>query len=182
MTTSHSPARRRALLALSLAMAAPLARTAGGSGAVSQPPRYGAAPEFAGIGTWLNSEPLSIAALRGQVVMVNFWTYGCINCVHVLPHVVQWHETYKDRGLVVVGVHTPEFAHERDTGNVKKAIQRHGIRYAVAQDNKFATWNAYRNRYWPASYLVNRSGEVVFEHAGEGAYGEIERTIQRLLG
>jgi len=123
-----------------------------------------------------------MAALRGQVVMVDFWTFACINCVHVLPHVVQWHEEYKGRGLVVVGVHTPEFAFERDTANVKKAIQRHGIRYAVAQDNKFATWNAFHNRYWPSLYLVDRSGELVFSHAGEGAYDEIERTVQQLLG
>jgi thiol-disulfide isomerase/thioredoxin len=180
MTTLHSPSRRRALIALSLALAAPLSHAAGGRGSASR--RYGAAPEFAGIETWLNSEPLSMAALRGQVVMVDFWTFACINCVHVLPHVVQWHEKYKDRGLVVVGVHTPEFAFERETANVKKAIQRHGIRYAVAQDNKFATWNAYRNRYWPTVYLVDRSGELVFSHAGEGAYDEIEHTVQQLLG
>lgn len=178
MTTVRSPARRRALIALTLALATPLSRAAAGPALA----RYGAAPEFAGIQTWLNSEPLSMAALRGQVVMVDFWTYGCINCVHVLPHVVQWHEKHKERGLVVVGVHTPEFAYEHDTGNVKKALQRHGIRYAVAQDNKFATWNAYRNRYWPTVYLVDRSGELVFSHAGEGAYDEIERTLQQLLG
>ena len=182
MTRLHSPSRRRALAALTLALAAPLFPAAGGPGSASRPARFGAVPEFAGIETWLYSEPLSMAALRGQVVLVDFWTYGCINCVHVLPHVVQWHEKYKDRGLVVIGVHTPEFAYERDTNNVKKAIQRHGIRYAVAQDNKFATWNAYHNRYWPTAYLVDRSGELVFRHAGEGAYDEIERTIQQLLG
>lgn len=182
MTSPYSPSRRRALVALTLAMAAPLSRAAEGSASAARLKRYGAAPEFAGIETWLNTEPLSMAALRGQVVLVDFWTYGCINCVHVLPHVVQWHEKYKDRGLVVVGVHSPEFAYERDTNNVRKAIQRHGIRYAVAQDNKFATWNAYRNRYWPTAYLVDRSGELVFSHAGEGAYDEIERTIQQLLG
>jgi thiol-disulfide isomerase/thioredoxin len=182
MTRLHSPSRRRALVALTLAMAAPLFPAAGAPGSASRPARFGAAPEFAGIETWLNSEPLSMAALRGRVVMVDFWTYGCINCVHVLPHVVQWHEKYKDRGLSVIGVHTPEFAYERDTSNVRKAIQRHGIRYPVAQDNKFATWNAYHNRYWPTAYLVDRSGELVFSHAGEGSYDEIERTIQQLLG
>ena len=173
MSTLHSSSRRRALIALSLVAAAPFSRAAGGSRA---------APEFVGIDTWLNSAPLSMAALRGQVVLVDFWTYGCINCVHVLPRLVQWHEKYKDRGLVVVGMHTPEFAYERDTDNVKKAIQRHGIRYAVAQDNKFATWNADRNRYWPTLYLVDRRGELVFSHAGEGAYDEIERAIRQLLG
>ena len=180
MTTLQSPSRRRALTALSLAVAAPLSRAAGGPNAALR--RHSPAPEFAGIETWLNSEPLSMAALRGQVVMVDFWTFACVNCVHVLPHVVRWHEEYKGRGLVVVGVHTPEFAFERDTANVKKAIQRHGIRYAVAQDNKFATWNAFHNRYWPSLYLVDRSGELVFSHAGEGAYDEIERTVQQLLG
>jgi len=124
-----------------------------------------------------------MAALRGQVVMVDFWTYGCINCVHTLPHVVQWHEKYRQRGLVVVGVHTPEFANEHDTNNVRQAIRRHGIRYAVAQDNKFATWNAWRNRYLAhRGNLADRSGELVYSHVGEGAYDEIERTIQRLLG
>src|SRR5262245_38022714 len=123
MTALHSPSRRRALIALTLAAAAPLVRAEGASRQPPQLPRPGAAPEFVGIETWLNSQPLSIAALRGQVVMVNFWTYGCINCVHVLPYVVQWREKYKDLGLAVVGVHTPEFAFERDTGNVKKAIQ-----------------------------------------------------------
>jgi len=182
MNTLNSPSRRRALIALTLAVAAPLSRAVTASDSAARLSRYGAAPEFAGIEMWLNSEPLSIAALRDQVVMVDFWTYGCINCIHVLPHIVQWHEKYKDRGLVVVGVHTPEFAHERDTGNVQKAIQRHGIRYAVAQDNKYQTWNAYRNRYWPTAYLVDRSGELVFNHAGEGAYDEIEQTIRQLLG
>lgn len=177
-----SPSRRRALIALALAAAAPISRVAGAPRASAPLTPHGAAPEFAGIETWLNSEPLSIAGLRGQVVMVNFWTFACINCIHVLPYVVRWREKYKDRGLVVVGVHTPEFAFERDTDNVKKAIQRYGIRYPVAQDNKFATWNAYRNRYWPTLYLVDRSGEVVFSHAGEGAYDQTERTIQKLLG
>ena len=135
MTTLHSPSRRRALIALSLAVAAPLSRAAGALDSASR--RNGAAPEFAGIETWLNSEPLSMAALRGQVVMVDFWTFACINCVHVLPHVVQWHEKYKDRGLVVVGVHTPEFAFERDPGNVRKAIKDLGVTYPVALDNQY---------------------------------------------
>ena len=165
--------RREALIAMSLALAAPFS-TMGA--------RYGAAPDFVGIDTWLNSPPLTIAGLRGRVVLVDFWTYGCINCVHVLPHIVEWYEKYKDRGLTVVGVHTPEFAFERDSSNVKRAIQRHGIGYPVAQDNKFATWNAYRNRYWPTAYLIDRSGELVFQHAGEGAYDEIDRTIRLLLG
>jgi thiol-disulfide isomerase/thioredoxin len=181
MKPPHSPARRRALIAMSLVIAAPLSRAGAGPDAKSLLSRYGTAPEFAGIETWLNSEPLTIGGLRGQVVLVDFWTYACINCIHVLPHVVQWHERYKDRGFTVVGVHTPEFAFERETSNVKKAIQRHGIRYPVAQDNKFATWNAYHNRYWPTAYLIDRTGQLVYAHSGEGAYDETERALQALL-
>lgn len=141
-----------------------------------------AAPDFVGISGWLNSAPLSIASLRGKVVLVDFWTYGCINCVRTLPHVTQLYEKYKDKGLVVVGIHTPEFPFEHSTGNVQAALKRHGIRYPVAQDNNSATWNAYRNQYWPAQYIVDRSGKIVFTHAGEGQYEDIERTIQKLLG
>jgi thiol-disulfide isomerase/thioredoxin len=140
------------------------------------------APDFTGISNWLNSEPLTIASLRGKVVVVDFWTYGCINCVRTLPYVTQLYEKYKDRGLVVVGIHTPEFPFEHSTGNVQAALKRHGIRYPVAQDNNSATWNAYRNQYWPAQYIVDRSGKIVYTHAGEGQYDEIERTVQKLLG
>jgi thiol-disulfide isomerase/thioredoxin len=139
------------------------------------------APEIAGIAHWLNSAPLKLADLRGKVVLVDFWTYGCINCVNTLPHVTKLQERYRDKGLVIIGVHSPEFAFEKSTSNVAAAIKRHGITYPVAQDNDFATWNAYRNRFWPAQYIVDKNGRIVFEHAGEGAYGEIEQTIQRLL-
>lgn len=141
----------------------------------------GQAPNFKGITSWLNSAPLNIADLRGKVVMVNFWTYGCYNCVNTLPHVTKLYTKYKDKGLVIVGVHTPEFPFEKSTSNVQAAIRRHGIEYPVAQDNDSATWGAYRNRYWPAQYIVDQSGKIVFVHAGEGAYDEIERTIQNLL-
>jgi thiol-disulfide isomerase/thioredoxin len=139
------------------------------------------APDFAGINNWLNSAPLTIASLRGKVVLIDFWTYGCINCVRTLPHVTQLYAKYKDKGLVVVGVHTPEFPFERSTGNVQAALKRHGINYPVAQDNESVTWNAYRNQYWPAQYIVDRAGKIVFTHAGEGQYEEIERVIQKLL-
>jgi thiol-disulfide isomerase/thioredoxin len=139
------------------------------------------APEITGITHWLNSAPLKLTDLRGKVVFVDFWTYGCINCVNTLPHVTKLQEKYKDKGLVIIGVHSPEFAFEKSTANIAAAIKRHGITYPVAQDNDFATWNAYRNRFWPAQYIVDKNGKIVFEHAGEGAYGEIERTIQRLL-
>ena len=139
------------------------------------------APNFVGISNWLNSGPLSIADLRGKVVLVDFWTYGCINCVNTLPQVTRLYQAYRDKGLVVVGVHTPEFPFEKVTGNVQTALKRHGITYPVAQDNEYATWKAYRNQHWPAQYIVDQNGKIVFEHAGEGQYDAIERTIQKLL-
>jgi thiol-disulfide isomerase/thioredoxin len=139
------------------------------------------APNFVGIANWHNSAPLSIAELRGKVVLVDFWTYGCYNCVNTLPHVTQLYETFKGQDFVIVGVHTPEFPFEKSAGNVQTAIKRHGIKYPVAQDNDYATWNAYHNHYWPAQYIIDKSGKIVFEHAGEGQYDEIEQTIRRLL-
>ncbi|HMH63808.1 MAG TPA: thioredoxin family protein [Bradyrhizobium sp.] len=141
----------------------------------------GAAPNFAGISNWFNSAPLSMADLRGKVVLVDFWTYGCVNCVNTLPHVTELYAKYKDRGLVVVGVHTPEFPFERSASNVQAALKRHGITYPVAQDNEQQTWNAYRNQYWPAQYIVDQSGKIVFQHDGEGQYEQMDRTIARLL-
>ena len=140
-----------------------------------------AAPNFVGISKWFNSTPLSIGDLGGKVVLVDFWTYGCYNCVNTLPYVTKLYETYKDKGLVVVGIHTPEFPFERSAGNVQAALKRHGITYPVAQDNDTATWNAWRNQYWPAQYIVDQHGNIVFSHAGEGQYEEIERTVRRLL-
>ena len=119
--------------------------------------------------------------LRGKVVLVNFWTYGCVNCVNTLPHVTALYAKYRDRGLVVVGIHTPEFPFERSACNVQTALKRHGITYPVAQDNDSKTWNAYRNRYWPAQYIVDQNGKIVFQHDGEGQYEEIDRTVARLL-
>ncbi|MCA1427845.1 MULTISPECIES: thioredoxin family protein [unclassified Bradyrhizobium] len=140
-----------------------------------------AAPDFTGITNWFNSKPLHIADLRGKVVLVNFWTYGCVNCVNTLPHVTGLYAKYRDRGLVVVGVHTPEFPFERSAANVQAALKRHGITYPVAQDNESKTWSAYRNQYWPAQYIVDQSGKIVFQHAGEGSYDEIDRTVAKLL-
>ena len=140
-----------------------------------------AAPNFPGISKWFNTEPLGIGDLRGKVVLVDFWTYGCYNCVNTLPYVTKLYETYKDRGLVVVGIHTPEFPFERSPANVQAALKRHGITYPVGQDNEYATWKAWSNQYWPAQYIVDQSGNVVFSHAGEGQYKEIERTVRRLL-
>jgi len=140
------------------------------------------APEFAGITAWLNSQPLTMESLRGKVVLVQFWTYSCINCVRTLPYVTKWYDTYKDKGFVVVGVHTPEFAFERETANVETAIKRFGIKYPVAQDNQYRTWRAFDNQYWPAEYLIDRSGAIVATQFGEGSYQQMENTIARLVG
>jgi len=139
------------------------------------------APEFTGISHWLNSDPLTMQQLRGKVVLVEFWTFDCINCIHVMPHVKQWHQRYKDQGLVVVGVHTPEYGHERILDNLQAAVKRFGIEYPVAQDNGYHTWNAFGNRYWPALYLIDQQGQIVYRHAGEGDYDTTEAQIQRLL-
>ncbi|WP_426340702.1 thioredoxin family protein [Pseudoduganella sp. S-14] len=161
-----------------LAAAATLAGASAGAGAATAPFE---APEFSGITQWLNSEPLTMKQLHGKVILVDFWTYDCINCINTLSHVVQWHDKYKDKGLVVIGVHTPEYAFERKTENVRTALKRFDIRYPVAQDNRYATWNAYNNRYWPAFYLVNKKGQVVYTHFGEGQYEQTEARIQQLL-
>ena len=141
----------------------------------------GPAPEFAGITSWINSDPLTIGSLRGKVVLVEFWTFGCINCQHVQPYVKAWHDRYASAGLVVLGVHTPELSFERDVGNVRDAVAKAGIRYPVAFDPAFATWNAYRNGYWPAFYFVDRSGRIRHIHLGEGDYDGSEQVIRELL-
>ncbi len=143
---------------------------------------YGTAPEFTGISHWLNTEPLTMESLRGKVVLIDFWTYSCINCIRTLPHVTEWYNTYQDKGFVVVGVHTPEFAFEKETGNVQAAIDHFGIHYPVAQDNDYATWGAYSNQYWPAEYLVDKQGRVRYVHFGEGNYDHTENAIRELLG
>ena len=139
-------------------------------------------PEFSGISAWLNSPPLTTEGLRGKVVLVQFWTYSCINCLRTLPYVTKWHEQYKDKGLVVVGVHTPEFAFEKERANVETAIKRLGIHYPVAQDNQYRTWRAFGNQYWPAAYLIDRSGTIVATQFGEGGYQQMENAIARLVG
>ncbi|MDQ2982527.1 MAG: cytochrome c biogenesis protein DipZ [Actinomycetota bacterium] len=143
------------------------------------------APEFRGIVRWLNTPggaPLSLAKLRGKVVLVDFWTYSCINCLRALPHLKAWDDAYRKDGLVIIGVHTPEFAFERVPSNVSSAVRRLGIRYPVALDNGYRTWNAYQNEYWPAEYLIDRTGQIRHTHFGEGEYGETESAIRRLLG
>ncbi len=141
----------------------------------------GVAPEFGGITNWLNSEPLTMASLRGKVVLVDFWTYTCINCIRTLPFVTGWYEKYKDAGLVVVGVHTPEFEFEKNTDNVSKALKMFKVTYPVAQDNNYVTWNNFNNSYWPAKYLIDKNGHIRLVHFGEGNYPETEKAIQSLL-
>ncbi len=140
------------------------------------------APKFAGLQGWLNSEPQTMAALKGKVVLVDFWTYSCINCVRTLPYLTKWDEKYRDQGLVIVGIHSPEFEFEKKQANVAAALAQHGIRYPVALDNALSTWTAFKNRYWPAHYLIDREGRVVYTHFGEGAYGVTENNIRFLLG
>ena len=140
-----------------------------------------AAPDVDGVGPWFNSPPLSLARLKGKVVLVEFWTFGCYNCRNVEPYVKQWHERYVRQGLVVVGVHTPEFAHEADPKRVKKYLAENDIAHPVVMDNDFTIWNRWSNRYWPAIYLLNKSGEVCYRHFGEGRYDETESRIRQLL-
>jgi cytochrome c biogenesis protein CcdA/thiol-disulfide isomerase/thioredoxin len=145
-------------------------------------PYYGTAPPLSPDGQWFNSKPLTIAALRGKVVLIDFWTYSCINCLRTLPHLEAWYRDYAKDGLVIVGVHTPEFAFEHVASNVGAAVKRLGIRYPVVQDNAYGTWNNYSNSYWPAEYLIDRSGRVRSYHFGEGDYGTSEQNIRTLLG
>ena len=139
------------------------------------------APEFTGIDHWINSSPLTLAGLRGKVVLVDFWTYSCINCIRTLPYVEGWYQKYAPQGFVVVGVHTPEFAFEHDTSNVVAAASRFGLTYPIAQDNEYSTWTAYNNEYWPADYLIDATGHIRDTHFGEGDYLQTEATIRSLL-
>lgn len=138
------------------------------------------APDIAGK-TWLNSSPLKLSELRGKVVLVEFWTLGCSNCRNVEPYVKKWHDKYASQGLVVVGVHTPEFAHEKELDNVREYVQLRSIKHAVVIDNDFAIWNRYGNRYWPAMYLLDKDGAVCAIKIGEGGYEDTERKIRELL-
>ena len=139
------------------------------------------APELPKISGYINSEPIMLADLRGKVVLLDFWTYSCINCIRTIPYLNAWHEKYADDGLVIVGVHTPEFEFEKNYNNVKGAVERFGIKYPVVQDNEKQTWNAYENRYWPRKYLIDSEGYIRYDHIGEGAYAETEKVIQSLL-
>ena len=140
-----------------------------------------ALPDFQGISQRLNSAPTSIESLKGNVVLVQFWTFACINCQRTLPSVVRWHQQYAQAGLKVIGIHTPEFAFERDLNNIKRALKQHQITYPVPIDNEFKTWKAYNNEYWPHLFLADRQGLIRYDHIGEGAYDITEQMIRQLL-
>lgn len=139
------------------------------------------APEFVGLQDWINSKPLTKDDLKGKVVLVDFWTYSCINCIRNNPYLIKWHEAYKDKGFVIVGVHAPEFAFERNVSNVRQAVKDQSIPYPVALDNDFKTWAAFQNRSWPAGYLIDAEGKVRRLHEGEGEYDKTEEAIRLLL-
>ncbi len=139
------------------------------------------APELIPGGVWLNSKPLTLKQLRGKVVLVDFWTYTCINCIRTLPYLADWYAKYHDKGLVIIGVHTPEFEFEKNSANVAQALKDFSIKYPVMQDNNYATWNAYDNHYWPAKYFIDKNGNIRSTHFGEGEYDKSEKTIQALL-
>ncbi|MDO7898800.1 cytochrome c biogenesis protein DipZ [Pseudomonas citrulli] len=141
----------------------------------------GAMPSLDGAVQWLNSPPLDAESLRGKVVLVDFWTYDCINCQHTLPYVNDWAKKYEKEGLVVVGVHTPEYGYEKIIDNVREQVRKLGIRYPVAIDNQYAIWRAFDNQYWPAHYFIDAKGQVRYSHFGEGRYAEQEQVIQQLL-
>jgi thiol-disulfide isomerase/thioredoxin len=145
-------------------------------------PNHSALSALDDASVWLNSEPLTVTGLRGRVVLVDFWTYSCVNWLRTLPYVRAWHERYRDRGLVVVGVHAPEFGFEHDLDNVRRAVGDLGVGYPVVIDNDFTIWRSFENHYWPAVYLVDGDGRLRFHHFGEEAYQETERAIQHLLG
>jgi cytochrome c biogenesis protein CcdA/thiol-disulfide isomerase/thioredoxin len=141
----------------------------------------GKAPELVDSEKWFNSEPLKLENLKGKVVLIDFWTYTCINCIRTLPYLKNWHEKYADKGLVIIGVHTPEFEFEKTPSNVEKAIKDFGISYPVVQDNNYEIWESYSNRYWPAKYFIDKDGNIRYTHFGEGDYDDSEKMIQELL-
>jgi len=144
-------------------------------------PVKGEAPELAGIDGWINSEPLTLEELRGKVVLVDFWTYTCINCIRTFPHITAWYEKYKDNGFVLLGIHSPEFRFEKEKENVEREARKNNLTYPIALDNDMKTWNAFANRYWPAKYLLDVEGNIRYIHFGEGRYEETEKAIQQLL-
>jgi thiol-disulfide isomerase/thioredoxin len=148
---------------------------------VSNLTNYGPAPNVQDISAWINSPPLNISNLKGKVVLIDFWTYSCINCIRSIPHINAWEKTYGNNGLVIIGVSTPEFQFEHNYSNVYAAVQKFGIKYPVALDNNYGTWDAYSNQYWPAEYLIDKNGDVRYVSFGEGDYNQTELVIRALL-
>jgi thiol-disulfide isomerase/thioredoxin len=198
MSTSHLAALNRRLRAASILAAALLAAAcAGAMPSASPPPAVELdehrqqtqrlrdlaihAPEFPSGISWLNSPPLTMKRLRGKVVLIDFWEYTCVNCIRTFPYLLEWDRRYRDKGLVIIGVHTPEFQFARQAENVRRAAARFGFRYPVAVDSDYKIWNAYGNQYWPAKYLIDKEGVVRDFHFGEGGYGNTEAMIQALL-
>ena len=151
-----------------------------GSSAEYKSSESATAPELAN-GDWINSEPLKLTDLRGRVVLVEFWTFGCINCRNTLPFVKSWDDRYRDKGLTVIGVHSPEFDEERNVEHLRREVSSLGIRYPVVTDNDYQTWNAYKVEAWPTVFLLDKQGRIRWKHVGEGNYDEAERLIQKLL-
>lgn len=147
----------------------------------AKPSQKQTAPEITDVDAWINSEPLSMAQLKGKVVLVDFWTYSCINCQRTQPYLNDWYQKYKDQGLIIIGMHAPEFSFERVRDNVAEAVTKAGIKYPVALDNNFTNWQAYHNQYWPAKYLIDKDGQIKYAHFGEGEYDVTETKIQQLL-
>jgi thiol-disulfide isomerase/thioredoxin len=160
---------------------APSATRVANATAPSGLPIEGQLPALSGATGWLNSPPLTREGLRGKVVLIDFWTYSCINCLRSLPYVNGWYQKYKDHGLVVIGVHSPEFAFEKDVGNVQRAVHDLGVSYPVALDSNYEIWRAFDNQYWPAHYFIDAQGRIRHHHFGEGDYAESEKVIQQLL-
>jgi thiol-disulfide isomerase/thioredoxin len=170
----HRQLRVLGILVTVLALSAPHGARADG------PPKQ--VPDFAGIHQWINSPPLSMTSLRGKVVLIDFWAYSCINCLRAAPHVEHLYKAYGNKGLVVIGVHTPEYDFEKIPANVEAAVQRLGITYPVAMDNDDATWKAWHNQYWPAEYVIDQNGKLIVFHYGEGVYDKMENVVRVLLG
>jgi thiol-disulfide isomerase/thioredoxin len=181
-TKFKQPTRKLHVLALVVAGCSLIAGWAGAQ-AQEPPSIVGSAPLYglSGATGWINSKPLTAKELKGKVVLVDFWTYSCINCLRSLPYIEAWSQKYKDDGLVVIGVHTPEFDFEKQLPNVQKAVQKFGVTYPIALDSDRAVWDAFHNEYWPAHYFLDAKGKVRFEHFGEGNYEQSERWIQQLL-
>jgi thiol-disulfide isomerase/thioredoxin len=188
----HMSTRRLALAGVGLLLVAAIAygvvnrsqtiAPAGSTGSASSLPVGPQAPELTGITGWINSKPLTMQELRGKVVLVDFWTFSCINCQRTLPVLRAWWQRYQPAGLVIVGVHSPEFDFEKDPGNVERAVKELDVQWPVALDPNMATWNAYQNQYWPAEYLIDKRGSIRHTHFGEGEYDVTERAIRTLLG